>query len=132
VSTTSKVAGVGIAGLIVGALVTAGVAMAVNDDDDMMNDGGDGSVMGMTDSNDHFGGMMGSMGAMDYDQMLDHMRQVLGEDAYAQMLNHMNNNHRSMTMTGDMSIDGMMHYMMDGMTGRMHSNGAVNATPTPR
>ena len=116
-ATTSKIAVVGIAGLVIGALVAAGIALAV-DGDGMMGDDGNGSVTDIMNSDDDAIGMMGAMGAMDSREMMDRMRKMLGEDRFVVMMEHMMN-HESMPMTGDESVDEMMHKMIDGMIDHM-------------
>lgn len=116
-NTRSTIAVAGIAGLIIGVLVTGAIALAV-DDDGMMGGDGNGSVRDMMNSDDDAIGMMGAMGAMDSGEMMDHMRATLGDDGFTAMMDHMMN-HESMPMTGNESVDEMMHQMMDGMMDHM-------------
>jgi hypothetical protein len=125
-STTTKIAAVGLGGFIVGALLMAGVALAAGGGHDS-----DSSV-GMMGVNDHYTGMISAMASMDYGQMQERMREILGDDAYARMLDHMDNHHQEMPMSSTISIDQMMHDMMDGMIGTMHQSASATATPTPR
>lgn len=125
-STTTKIAAVGLGGIIVGALLMASVALAAGGENN-----GD-SKMGRMGNNQQFMGMMSSLGSMDYGEMQDHIREVLGDDAYARMLDHMDDNHQAMPMSGTASIDQMMHYMMDGMLDAMHGSVSASATSAPR
>ncbi len=103
------IGGLGIA--VVALAVALGVALATGDDDNddhsmLMNQGG-------------YAGMMGAMGSMDSDAMLQQMRGVLGEDAFKVMQQHMQDHKPGAAMTGNSSIDQMMHTMMDGMMGQI-------------
>ena len=116
---------VGALGVLVVALaVTLGVVIAM-DDDDMMAD------RGHMNTDDGFAGMMQSMGDMDSDAMLSHMREVLGTDGYQRMIDHLNDHRDGGPMTGDASVDQMMHSMMDGMMQHMPAD-ADNIMPPGR
>lgn len=116
-TTRSTITAASIAGLIVGVLVTAGIALAL--DADMMDrNGGNGSATEMMNSDDDAIGMMGAMGAMDSGEMMHRMRAMLGDDGFTAMMDHMMN-HESISMTGIESVDEMMHQMMDAMMDHM-------------
>jgi hypothetical protein len=116
---------VGVLGAVAVALaVTLGVVIAM-DDDDMMAD------RGHINGDDSYAGMMQSLGEMDSDAMLIHMQAVLGADGYRRMIAHMNDHRTGGPMTGDATIDRMMHSIMDGMMQHMPAD-ANNIMPPGR
>ena len=93
-----------------------------------------------SDSGDGFMGMMDAMGDMDSGTFVEYMRDVLGEDGFGRMLDHMREHRDGGPMTGDPTIDDMMHRMMDGMMEHMPADNGVmpgdldthHQTPAPR
>ena len=121
---------------VIGLAITVGV-MAAGDDE---YDGNTTTPNHMMGKDSGYVGMMGAMGSMDSDDMLTHMRQVLGEDGYQRMLAHLADHQSGAPMTGNTTVDQMMHAMMDGMMGQMPmgggtlplpGNNAHHETPTP-
>ena len=129
-----------VVGVLIAIVVGLGIAvgvMAAGDNHDSTSTAM-GNHMGGNDNG--YQGMMGAMGSMDYDDMLKHMREVLGEDGYQRMLTHLADHRAGTPMTGNTSVEDMMHTMMDGMMQRMPvgsgtvtlpSNDLHHETPTP-
>ena len=114
-------------GGLVAAVVAFGVGLGVVFATD--DEAGDGSM-----------GMMDAMGDMDSGTFVEYMRDVLGEDGFGRMLDHMREHRDGGPMTGDPTIDDMMHRMMDGMMEHMPADNGVmpgdldthHQTPAPR
>ena len=126
----------GLLAVVVGLGVALGVVLATGD-----AEGSNGTWHRMdSDSGDGSMSMMEAMGTMDSDAMLQHMRDALGEDGYQRMLDHMREHGAGGPMTGDPTIDDMMHRMMDGMMEHMPADNGVmpgdldthHQTPAPR
>ena len=116
---------IGVLGAVAVALaVTLGVVIAMDDDDTLAD-------RGHMNGDDGYVGMMQSMGVMDSNAMLAHMQDVLGADGYRRMIAHVNDHRAGGPMTGDASIDRMMHSMMDGMMQHMPAD-ADNIMPPGR
>ena len=109
----------GLLAVVVGLGVALGVVLATDDANDA------GSVGHRMAAGDGSMGMMVAMGGMDSGTFVEYMRDVLGEDGFGRMLDHMREHRDGGPMTGDPTIDDMMHRMMDGMMEHMPADNGV-------
>ena len=133
-NTRTTIAIGGLLAAVVAFAVALGVVFATDD-----ANGAGGIRHGMAASDGSMG-MMDAMGDMDSGPFVEYMRDVLGEDGFGRMLDHMREHRDGGPMTGDPTIDDMMHRMMDGMMEHMPADNGVmpgdldthHQTPAPR